>query len=67
MNERITKLEMRFMLQQNTIEELNGIVCRHEQVIVSLGREVIRLKEQISMALPSLTVAPGDDEPPPHY
>ena len=67
MEERLNELEMRFMLQQNTLDDLNDIVCHQEQTILRLEREITRLKEQVQMALPGLTVSAEDDEPPPHY
>jgi len=67
MNERVTELEIRFMHQERTIQELNEIVCRQEQAIERLAQDVRTLREQVKLLLPSLVRAPDEEEPPPHY
>jgi len=67
MEERISELELRYMLHENTLQELNDTVCRQEQSIMRLERELLLLREQLCMISPS---AQGDgelEEPPPHY
>ena len=67
MEKRITALEMRFMHQERTIQELNDTVCRQEEDIIRLEREVSVLREQFLMLLPSLTRQLQEEDLPPHY
>lgn len=67
MKERITELELRYMLHENTIQELNETVCRQEQSIMRLERELLLLRDQLSMIAPSTGGELGAEEPPPHY
>ncbi len=67
MEDRITGLEIRFMDQQNTIEELNSIVTRQELVIERLERDVALLAELCRTLSPSINRTADEEEPPPHY
>ena len=67
MEERINELEMRFMQQENTIQELNDTVCRQELHIERISRELALLRDQLSMITPLDAGGPGEEEPPPHY
>ena len=67
MEERLVELELRYMQQEHTIQELNEIVCRQEVVLEGLKREIFVLKEQMLAVSPSLTRTPSEEEPPPHY
>ncbi|HEX9079162.1 MAG TPA: SlyX family protein [Desulfuromonadaceae bacterium] len=67
MRERITELELRYMQQENTIQELNETVCRQEQSIMRLERELLLLRQQLSMLMPSAQGEAELEEPPPHY
>ena len=67
MEERITELEMRFMEQENTIQELNDTVCRQELNLERIARELTLLRDQLSMISPMGAGEPGEEEPPPHY
>ncbi len=67
MEERINELEMRFMLQENTIQELNDTVCRQELNIERIARELALLRDQLSMIAPLDAGGSGEEEPPPHY
>lgn len=65
--ERLTELEMRYMLQERAIQELSDTVYRQEQELERLALEVRRLREQFLVVQPSLVGSPDDEEPPPHY
>jgi len=67
MNERLTDLEIRFMHQERTVQELNDIVCRQDLAIERLERDLRQLQEQMKQILPSLTCTPDEEEAPPHY
>lgn len=67
MEERITELEICFMQQEVTIQELNEIVCRQELIIESLRRDFAALKEQFLVLSPSVSRDSSQEEPPPHY
>jgi SlyX protein len=67
MEERITELEIRFMHQEQTINELSTTVYRQQQVIERLERDLRQLTDQVRMELPSLTKPAEEEEPPPHY
>jgi len=67
MEGRINELEMRYMQQEMTIQELNEIICRHELVLELLQRDLAVLKEQFLVMSPSVTRDADQEVPPPHY
>jgi uncharacterized coiled-coil protein SlyX len=67
MEERINELELRFMHQEKTINDLNETVCRQELAIARLERELGRMREQFLVLSPSINRTPDEEEPPPHY
>lgn len=67
MEQRINELEMRYMQQEQTIQELNDIVCRQELILEQLRRDFATLKEQLLAMSPSVSRDPDQEEPPPHY
>ncbi|MDD2365704.1 MAG: SlyX family protein [Desulfuromonadaceae bacterium] len=67
MEERINELEIRYMQQEQTIQELNEIVCRQEYILDRLQRDFAALKEQFLVISPSVSRDPDQEEPPPHY
>ncbi len=67
MEQRINELEMHYMQQEQTIQELNEIVCRQELSIEAIKRELVILKEQFMAMSPSVSRDPDQEEPPPHY
>lgn len=67
MEQRINELEMHYMQQEATIQELNEIVCRQELVLEMLQKEIVTLKEQFMAMSPSMSRDPDQEEPPPHY
>ena len=66
-NERLTDLEMRYMLQERTIQDLSDTMYRQEQELARLALEVRQLREQLLIVQPSLVKSPEDEEPPPHW
>jgi SlyX protein len=67
MEERINELEMHYMQQEVTIQELNEIVCRQELILEQLRRDFATLKEQLLTMSPSVSRDSDQEEPPPHY
>jgi len=67
MEERITELELRFMQQEHTLQELSDTVYRQEQAIVSLERELTVLTQQLRTVVSSNAGDTDADERPPHY
>ena len=66
MKKRIDELELRYMHQEKTLQELNEIVCRQELVIELLRREISAMKEQSLLMAPSAARDAGQEKPP-HY
>lgn len=67
MKERIIELEVRFMQQERTIQELNDAVYRQEITIERLAREQGLIREQLNLIAPSINRDADEEEPPPHY
>ena len=67
MEQRINELEMHYMQQEVTIQELNEIVCRQELILEQLRRDFATLKEQFLVMSPSVSRDTSQEEPPPHY
>ena len=67
MDQRVMNLEIRFMHQERTIQELNEIVCRQESALEELKREMRQIREQLRQATPSMNRTEEEEEPPPHY
>lgn len=67
MEERLNELEIRYMQQEVTIQELNEIVCRQELLLEHLRRDFLTLKEQLMAMSPSVSRDSDQEEPPPHY
>ena len=67
MEERVVELEMRFMHQQSTIQELNEVVIAQQKSINDLKEEVELLKRQMRLEAGSIIRDPSEETPPPHY
>jgi len=67
MEERITELELRFMQQEHTIQELNDTVYSQARAIDRLEREQSLIREQLRLLGPSMNRSAEEEEPPPHY
>lgn len=67
MEQRLIELELRYMQQEHTIQELNEIVCQQALQIESLKHDFMTLKEQVMVMAPSVSRDSSQEEPPPHY
>jgi SlyX protein len=67
MEERIDELELRYMHQEKTIQELSEIVSRQQLDIESLRREITLIKEHSLLMDPSAVRDADQEVPPPHY
>ncbi|MBI5484203.1 MAG: SlyX family protein [Deltaproteobacteria bacterium] len=66
MEKRIEELELRYMHQEKAIQELSEIVSRQELLLEQLRREIIVIKEQALLELPTMD-RDAEQEKPPHY
>jgi len=68
MDKRITELEIKVAYQEDTIQQLDSVICRQQEQIDKLQRQFKQLTQAMespddgSKAAPSLF-----DELPPHY
>ena len=62
---RIAELEIRYMQQQELLQELSGVLYAQQKVIDQLRAEMDRLKQKLE-AEPGLVDAQHDERPP-HY
>ena len=66
MEERINDLELRYMRQEKTIQELNQIVSRQDLIIELMRREIKAMREESLLSAP-LMEKDAEQEKPPHY
>jgi SlyX protein len=67
MEERITELELRFMQQENTLQELSDTVYRQELIIARLEKELSIITQQVRSVVASASGEIDAEERPPHY
>ena len=67
MEERITELEVRYMQQEKTIQDLSDAVYRQEMMLERLQREMTIMQEQMKSGASSINRTLEEEEPPPHY
>jgi SlyX protein len=67
MESRIAELEMKFMHQESTIEELNEVVVGQQKTLDRLTREVELLKQRLKEVRSPIVREPSEEPPPPHY
>lgn len=67
MEDRLTDLEIRFTHQERIIDDLNDIVSHQEMMLERMERELLQLREQMKILLPSFNRDEDEEEPPPHY
>lgn len=67
MEERLEKLELLFMQQEQTIETLSRQLYLQQQEIARALHTIERLSDKLKALEPSLLGNPQDEPPPPHY
>lgn len=67
MTERLENLEMRIAYMDDTIDTLNDIVCKQQNQIDLLTKQLKRCNQQLEAMAPLLMENPDDEPPPPHY
>lgn len=67
MDQRLTELEIRYMQQERTLQELCDTVYRQELAIERLRREMQQLRDQLGEMNRGGLSDPGEEPPPPHY
>lgn len=64
----LVELQTRVAFQDDAIEQLNRTVAGQQQEIGRLREELARLAAQVrSLAGSPVTLAQGEEPPPPHY
>lgn len=65
--QRLIDIETKVLYQENTIEQLNQVVCRQQDQIEQLEKKIERLTKNFKSILDmSEDVRPGHEKPP-HY
>ena len=67
MEDRIVELETRLAFQESMLQDLNGVVARQQQEILSLRRDLEAVRAQLRALAPGLVENRRDEPPPPHY
>lgn len=64
---RLETLEIRFMHQETSLNELTRALLEQEQLARKHAETIERLEAQIRALTVSSPAAPADEAPPPHY
>ena len=67
MESRIIELETKLAYQEHTLEELNQIVIKQQNEILTLTLGLQKLNEQLKQVAPSNLASIDQEAPPPHY
>ena len=65
--EHLVRLESIIAFQEEAIGKLNETVASHQLQLHNMETKLDKIEEHVRVSLPSLTVDPKDDTPPPHY
>lgn len=64
-NQRLERLESRIAFQDQTIEDLNGVITEQWAAMEQLRRRLGVMEEQVRSG--SYIADPANEKPPPHY
>ena len=67
MSESVEDLQMRVAYMDDTIDQLNDIVCRQQDQIDRLQKKLERCEQQLASLLPLMYEKQDNEPPPPHY
>ena len=67
MEKRFEYLETKLIYQEKIIEDLNGVVTTQQRQIDDILKRLLALEAHIKAILPSITLTPEEESPPPHY
>ena len=65
LTERLQDLEARYCFQEDTVQQLDQAVQELSELVLTLQREVVELREQLAQSPGSVNGL--QDEVPPHY
>ncbi len=67
MEERLEKLEILFMQQEQMLESLSQQIYLQQKDIQAALLEIERLNEKLKTLAPSIVASQAEETPPPHY
>lgn len=65
--ERLEKLELLYMQQEQTIEVLSQQLYQQQLDLTKALREIERLRDKVKTMEPSIVASQAEETPPPHY
>ncbi len=64
---RLIALESRLAHHEVMVEDLSEVIARQDQIIATMGVQLMRLRERLAGLEGGWSGSPQDDKPPPHY
>lgn len=64
---RVTDLEIRITHQEATLDTLNDVIIRQQQLLVRLGDELKSTRKRLNELDTSAETSAQPEPPPPHY
>ena len=65
--DRLVEIENRLAFQEDTLQQLNDVICRQQDQIDRLAARTEALRGQLGEIAAKLPDEEGEDEKPPHY
>ena len=65
--DRLVEIETRLAFQEDTMQQLNDVICRQRDQIDRLAASAEALRGQLGEIAAKLPDEEGEDEKPPHY
>ena len=65
--DRLVEIETRLAFQEDTLQQLNNVICRQQDQIDRLAARAEALRGQLGEIAAKLPDEEGEDEKPPHY
>lgn len=67
LEERLEKLEMLYMQQEQEIESLSDQLYRNQIELRDVTKQLTHLQERFKALQPSIIASQSEETPPPHY